>query len=200
MKKFLIALLVTGLVSGTQLYAQQGKDKILPKPKPFPGQPHKPPTPPKPNFATPPKPDLSKAPKPVPPPTPQNDQGKGQVKDKNNQGKGNAYGKNKDGLEGKEFGQHRAADAKSKHEAITISQSKIDQTTKTNEDTRAKIKEAKAKLEQKKKDKKINDAEYKKKKKELDDLELQVNDLEKKNNEVKDKVTKETEVKDVKKN
>ncbi|HNW89883.1 MAG TPA: hypothetical protein PKN48_09480 [Bacteroidales bacterium] len=190
MKKFLITLLITGLVFGTQVYAQHGHNglpkppvpgKTPPKPKPFPGQP--------------PKPNVVKPNKPVPPPVPPSDQGKGQDKAKDNQGKGNAYGKDKEGLEGKEFGQHRAAEAKSKQEAITVSESKIDQTVKTNEDTRTKIKEAKEKLELKKKEKKITDAEYAKKKKELDDLETQVNELDKKNAELKGKLSKESEVK-----
>lgn len=191
MKKFLITLLITGLVFGTQVYAQQGNGKGLPKP-PVPGQ-----TPPKPKHVPgqPPKPNVVKPNKPVPPPVPPSDQGKGQDKAKENQGKGNAYGKDKEGLEGKEFGQHRAAEAKSKHEAVTNSNQAIDNASKTNEDTHAKIKEAKNKLEKNKKEKKISDAEYNKKKKELDDLETQVNELDKKNAELKGKLSKENEVK-----
>lgn len=37
---------------------------------------------------------------------------KGQGMDKDNQGKGHAYGKHKDGLEGREFGQYRASQAR----------------------------------------------------------------------------------------
>ncbi|HNX07928.1 MAG TPA: hypothetical protein PKL96_10120 [Bacteroidales bacterium] len=213
MKKVLITLLITGLVFSAQVNAQQGKGSDKP---PTPPKPHpvKVKTPPQPQALKVQKPPVPKtvnveAPKPVKPlkpgevpAKPQNLQGKDnaqkEVKEKENQGKGHAYGKNKEGLEGKEFGQHRAAEAKSKHEAVTNSQQAIDNTAKTNSDTQAKIKEAKDKLEKNKKEKKISDADYNKKKKELDDLEKQVKELEKKNSDVKNKLDKESSAKDKK--
>ncbi len=190
MKRIVISFLISGMVLCSQVFAQQGNGKDKGHP-PVPG---KLPTPkPVPNH--PPKPNVVKPQKPVPPSLPQPDQGKGQDKTKENQGKGHAYGKNKDSLQGRDFGQNRAAEAKSKHEAITNSESRIDQTSKTNDDTRSKIKQAKEKLELKKKQKQITDAEYTKKKKDLDDLEKQLNDLEKQNNDVKEKLGKEKETK-----
>ncbi len=180
MKKFIITLLVSGLVFGTQVVAQHGQGNGQGKGK---------------NKQNKEQKDKVKSVNPS-----DSKQVKAQDQDKNQQGKdtvgkGHAYGKNKDSLQGREFGQNRATEAKTKHEAVKNSETNIDQTTKTNDDTRAKIKDAKDKLELKKKSKKITDAEYTKKKKELDDLENQVNELDKKNNEVKDKLTKEKEVK-----
>ncbi|HPB24795.1 MAG TPA: hypothetical protein PLB59_03975, partial [Bacteroidales bacterium] len=138
MKKVLITLLITGLVFSAQVYAQQGKgsDKPPKPPKPQPVKVKTPPVP-KPAVGQPPKPVVPVKPgEPQTPVKPQNPQGKdktkGEVKDKENQGKGNAYGKNKEGLEGKEFGQHRAAEAKSKQEAVSNSKQSINSTTKTN--------------------------------------------------------------------
>lgn len=181
MKKALIFTLVCGLIFGTNLYAQHGSGK---------GN----------NKTDKEKPDKVKDNKEqankVTGQGQDKDKGnQGQNKDKENQGKGHAYGKDKDSLQGREFGQNRANEAKSKNdkEAVTNTQTNIDQVSKTNDDTKAKIKEAKDKLEQKKKDKKISEAEYAKKKKELEDMEKQVDDLQKKNNDVKSNLDKQKE-------
>jgi colicin import membrane protein len=57
--------------------------------------------------------------------------------EKENNGKGNAYGKNKGDLKGKEFGQHRAADAHQKHNGNKPGENKNDKDktkTKTEKD------------------------------------------------------------------
>lgn len=186
MKKLIIALIVSMMVFCTQLYSQNGNGTGLGNGNGK-GKGHN-------------KPDKEQKDKD------QKDNGKDKIKDKEkkdknkedektNNGKGHAYGKDKDSLTGKEFGQKRAADAKSKKEAITNAEANIDKTTKTNDDTKAKIKQAREKLDAKKKAKKINDKEYNKKKKELDDLENQVLELEKQKSAVNEKLNKEKEVK-----
>lgn len=193
MKKIFISLLITGLISGSQIYAQhgQGKGQGQEKNNQKKGQADKP----KPVDKTKPNQgQMLEKPKPGQG-QPQHKPGDQHGKYKENQGKGHAYGKNKDSLQGRDFGQNRAAEARSKHEAITNSESRIDATSKTNEVTRSKIKAAKDKLELKRKNKQISQSEYLKKKKDLDDLEMKVNELDKKNKDVKDKVDKEKQVK-----
>ena len=114
-------------------------------------------------------------------------------KDKDNPGKGHAYGKDKDSLSGREFGQNRAAEARSKKEAVEQTEANISEVTQANTDTKEKIKQAREKLEAKKKNKQINQADYNKKKQALDDLEKEVDELEKQNNEIKSKLGAEKE-------
>ncbi len=106
-----------------------------------------------------------------------------------NQGKGHAYGKNKDTLQGREFGQHRAAEARSKHDAVQASEANVAAVTNTNQSTREKIKEARAKLNEKKNNKKINDVDYNRNIKELDALENKVNQLDERNKAAGDKLS-----------
>lgn len=106
-----------------------------------------------------------------------------------NQGKGHAYGKNKDTLQGREFGQHRAAEARSKHDAVQASEANVADVTNTNQNTRDKIKEARAKLNEKKNNKKINDVDYNRNIKELDALENKVNQLDERNKAAGDKLS-----------
>jgi colicin import membrane protein len=112
-------------------------------------------------------------------------------KDKENQGKGNAYGKNKGDLQGKDFGQNRAAQAKTQKEAITAIDSNVTQTTQTNSSTLDKLKQAKVKLDTKKKSGQISEKDYQVKSKAITDLEAEVNALDKKAKEVKEKLDKE---------
>jgi len=121
---------------------------------------------------------------------PQSDKEK--EKDKG-QGKGHAYGKNKDTLQGRDFGQHRAAEARSKHDAIQESQTNITDITNTNQSTREKIKEARDKLNQKKNNKQITESDYNRNIKELDELEIKLNQLEEKNKSAQEKLNKEKE-------
>ncbi|HNW99709.1 MAG TPA: hypothetical protein PKK00_14980, partial [Bacteroidales bacterium] len=117
------------------------------------------------------------------------DNNKDKEKEKENQG--NHYGQNKGDLQGKDFGQHRAEEAKSKNDFVTESEDNISVTDQNNVATRDKIKQAREKLELKKKNKEITDVDYQKKKKALDDLETQVNELEKQSKDVKDKLDTE---------
>ncbi|MBN2610384.1 MAG: hypothetical protein JXB00_02405 [Bacteroidales bacterium] len=100
---------------------------------------------------------------------------------------GRAYGKDKDGMEGKDFGQTRAEQAKMKqdmkkeelHESVAEGEEKVVQ-------ARNKIREAKEKLEKDKKEKKISEAEYQAKKEKIDEAENAVNELEQKIQETKE--------------
>jgi colicin import membrane protein len=92
---------------------------------------------------------------------------------------GHAYGKNKGELEGKEFGQSRAEQAKMQQ---NIKEQELGTSVAEGEakviEAREKINAAKEKLEKDKKAKKISDAEYKEKKEKIDKAEQAVNDLE----------------------
>jgi colicin import membrane protein len=171
MKKLITILLITGLAFGGPAFAQQGKDKNHPD---------------KTQNGKPAKDDKEK--------NNNKDKTKETGKDKENPGKGNAYGKNKDSLQGKDFGQNRAQEAKNKKEAIEQTETNLTQVSQTNADTKTKIKQAREKLEAKKKGKKISDVDYNKKKKALDDLEKEVDGLEKQNTEIKGKLDKEKAV------
>ncbi len=190
MKKAFIFMLICGMISGSQLYAQNNTGKGNTKPdkeqkdKPQ-GHENK-----KDN-------DNSKGNQVKDQKMTKDNQGKGHDKDKEDHGKGNAYGKNKDSLQGREFGQNRANEAKSKNhqEALQKTETNVNQVSKTNEDTKNKIKQAYGNLEKKKKDKKITEAEYNKQKQELDNLEKQVNDLEMQNTGVKTQLEQQKQVK-----
>lgn len=95
--------------------------------------------------------------------------------------KGNAYGKNKDELQGKDFGQNRAEQAKMKRQskAKELDDSAVNGDSKVIEG-REKIKIAKEKLEKEKTSKKISDADYQKRKEKIDNAEKAVNILEEK--------------------
>jgi colicin import membrane protein len=92
---------------------------------------------------------------------------------------GNAYGKNKNDLEGKEFGQSRADQARlNKQQKKQELDSSLVKGNEKVIEAREKIKVAKEKLEKDKKAKKISEAEYKEKKEKIDKAEKAVNDLE----------------------
>jgi len=112
-------------------------------------------------------------------------------KEKENQGKGNAYGKNKGDLQGKDFGQNRAAQAKTKKEALTAIETNITLTSQNNASTLDKLKLAKEKLAAKKKSGQITEVEYKSKTKAIADLEAEVTALDKKAKEFKEKLDTE---------
>ena len=73
--------------------------------------------------------------------------------------------------------QNKPKVAKNKKEAVGNAHKNISKTKTLNVSTRGKIKQARAKLEEKKKDKKITEADYQKKKKSLDGLEKELNAL-----------------------
>lgn len=95
------------------------------------------------------------------------------------QHEGHAYGKDKGGLEGKEFGQARAAQAKLNKEAkkqeltnsVTSAELKV-------AEAKEKLQVAKENLEKDKKARKISDAEYQVKKEKIQKVETAVTDLE----------------------
>ncbi|MFO7722255.1 MAG: hypothetical protein R6V49_03435 [Bacteroidales bacterium] len=112
-------------------------------------------------------------------------------KDKEHPGKGHAYGKDKEGLEGKEFGQARAAEARSKEKVLKETETNIEKAEKSNAATREKIKKSRENLEMKKNRKEISKEEYDKKKKELDEIEEKVEKLEKDTRANREKLEKE---------
>lgn len=93
--------------------------------------------------------------------------------------KGNAYGKNKGELEGKDFGQYRAEQAKLKNKKKKgeLGQSLTTATTKIN-DANIRIKKARANIERAKKDGKMTDKEYKVKMEKIERAEKAVKELE----------------------
>jgi colicin import membrane protein len=101
---------------------------------------------------------------------------------------GNAYGKNKGGLEGRDFGQQRAADAKSKQGMQDAVLNNIRTAASIHLQTLEKIMAGLTQLENMLKAGEISDADYKLKKKAFHDLEKQVRELEKRNNELKKKM------------
>ncbi len=104
---------------------------------------------------------------------------------------GHAYGKNKGELEGREFGQARAEQARMEQhkKEYELGASVMESEAKVKE-SREKIAAAKEKLENDKKAKKISDVEYKEKKEKIDKAERAVDNLEmqvKKAKEMKEK-------------
>jgi colicin import membrane protein len=163
MKKIIPFILAAGLIFAAPVYAQQGKGKGNDKG----GK----------NQTEKPKDDKEKP--------------GANGKDKDNQGKGHAYGKDKDTLSGREFGQQRAAEARSKKEAVEQAEAGISGVEATNNDSKDKIKQARERLEAKKKNGQVSKADYEKKKKALDDLEKEIKELDKANTELKEKLDKE---------
>lgn len=119
--------------------------------------------------------------------------GKGEdvQQDKEHPGQGHAYGKDKGGLEGKEFGQQRAAEARSRQGALDEAEANIRRSEASNASSREKLKRARAKLETKMANREITRDEYDKKKKALDGLEENLKRIEKENNATREKLNKE---------
>ncbi len=115
-------------------------------------------------------------------------------KDKEKSNNGNHYGQNKGDLKGKEFGQHQAEQAHSKKDVIEKSDKDINVVDKQTIETKKKIGEAKEKLEMKRKNKQISEADYNIKKKEIEELEKEVDAVDKKSTEVKEKIAIEKKV------
>jgi len=92
---------------------------------------------------------------------------------------GHAYGRNKGDLEGKEFGQARAEQAKMEQhkKEFELGNSVMEGEAKVKE-SREKINAAREKLEADRKAKKISESQYKEKKEKIDKAEKAVNDLE----------------------
>lgn len=109
-------------------------------------------------------------------------------KDKEKSNNGNHYGQNKGDLKGKEFGQHQAEQAHSKKDVIEKSDKDITVVDQQTIETKKKIGEAKEKLEMKRKNKEISEADYNIKKKAIEELEKDVEAVEKKSTEVKEKI------------
>ncbi len=96
-------------------------------------------------------------------------------------GRGNAYGRNKGGIEGRDFGQARAEEARMKHQE---KKSELDRKVEDGElrtvEARERIRVAREELEKEKASKKISDEAYQQKKEKIDKAEKAVSDLEEK--------------------
>ena len=96
-------------------------------------------------------------------------------------GRGNAYGRNKGGLEGRDFGQARAEEARMKNQE---KKSELDRRVEDGEQktvqARERIRVAREDLEKEKASKKISDQAYQQKKEKIDNAEKAVTDLEEK--------------------
>lgn len=96
-------------------------------------------------------------------------------------GQGNAYGRNKGGLEGRDFGQARAEEARMKNQE---KKSELDRRVEDGEQktiqARERIRVAREDLEKEKTSKKITDEAYQQKKEKIDNAEKAVTDLEEK--------------------
>ncbi len=96
-------------------------------------------------------------------------------------GKGNAYGRNKGGLEGRDFGQARAEEARMKNqEKKSELDKKVEDGEQKSAQARERIRVAREKLEKQKASGKVKDDEYQQKKGKIDAAEKAVNDLEEK--------------------
>ncbi|MBV6441417.1 MAG: hypothetical protein DYG98_03130 [Haliscomenobacteraceae bacterium CHB4] len=103
--------------------------------------------------------------------------------------KGHAYGKDKGDLSGREFGQQRAAEARSKHQAKKAeAMTSVEKGDATVISARDRIRNAREKLEKDKKAKRINEKQYVERKKKIDDAEQQTNELESKVKKAKTKM------------
>ena len=100
------------------------------------------------------------------------------TKEYENKGKGHAYGKNKGDLEGKEFGQQRAEQARNK---IESSEQKIKYTEENIQEAEGKIKMARERLEEQYRNNEIGENEYLKRKANLERYEEQLNEIKKGN-------------------
>jgi colicin import membrane protein len=108
-------------------------------------------------------------------------EGKDKKEKEEKDNKGNAYGKDKGDLSGREFGQQRAAEARSKHQTKKAdTKTAIEHGDATVSNARERIKKAKENLEKDKKAKKINEKQYAERKKKIEDAEQQTNELENK--------------------
>lgn len=100
---------------------------------------------------------------------------------KEGKGKGNAYGRNKGGLEGRDFGQARAEEARMKNQE---KKSELDRRVEDGEQrsvqARERIRVAREDLEKEKNSKRIPDDVYQQKKEKIDNAEKAVIDLEEK--------------------
>lgn len=93
--------------------------------------------------------------------------------------KGNAYGKDKGGMSGKEFGQNRAAEARSKNQSQKAETKRTaDEGEVRVREARERIKKAKEKLEKDKKEKRVNDKQYEERRKKIEEAEQEANELE----------------------
>lgn len=98
-----------------------------------------------------------------------------------NSGRGNAYGKDKEGLKGREFGQQRASEARSREQ---LSSTVTDHERKINE-SRLKIREASDRLEAERKAGKVSAEEYRERKERIAKAERGVADLQRKVDQAK---------------
>ena len=117
--------------------------------------------------------------------------GEGVQQSKEHPGKGHAYGKDKGELEGKEFGQQRAAEARSRQGALDEAEANIGRSEASNASSREKLKKARAKLDEKMANKEITKEEYEQKKKALDGLEASLQRIERENQAAREKLNKE---------
>ncbi len=96
-------------------------------------------------------------------------------------GRGNAYGKNKGGLEGRDFGQARAEEARMKHqERKSELDRKVEEGELRSVQARERIRVAREELEKEKASRRINEEAYQQKKEKIDNAEKAVTDLEEK--------------------
>lgn len=96
-------------------------------------------------------------------------------------GRGNAYGRNKGGLEGRDFGQARAEEARMKNqEKKTELDRKVEDGEQRTVQARERIRVAREELEKEKSTKRIADDVYQQKKEKIDNAEKAVIDLEEK--------------------
>lgn len=103
--------------------------------------------------------------------------------------KGNAYGKDKGEMSGREFGQNRAAEARSKNQAKKAETKRSVETGDSKViEARDRIKKSKEKLEKDKKSRKVNDKQYEERKRKIEAAEKQTDELERKIKVMKPKV------------
>jgi len=105
-----------------------------------------------------------------------------QVKDKeDNQGQGNAYGRNKGGLQGRDFGQARAEQARMQQQAR---EAELDTHLANGEErvarSRERIRVAREELEKEKAGRRISERDYQLKKEKIDNAEKAVDELDQK--------------------
>lgn len=98
--------------------------------------------------------------------------------EKENNGKGNAYGKNKGDLSGREFGQQRAGEARSKSEKVENAQLRNNETKESLNSAKEKLETANKTLEEKLKRKEISKEEYDLKKQKINSVARELNELE----------------------
>lgn len=108
-------------------------------------------------------------------------------------GKGNAYGRDKDGLQGRDFGQARAAQARLQGEKADTLKVKTDKAMETVTTAREKVNQAKTALDKARKEGKLSEARYEEKAKKVEAAHQAIDKLEEKARQGKELLEGDTE-------